>query len=80
MKNYYKVGYGNPCPSDVLPTVLLYEPATKILWEHCGFCRRSWKATLKPSGKMAKRISKLDAIAKSRERAFWSGKTKGVSR
>ena len=60
MKNYYKVGYGNPCPSDVLPTVLLYEPATKVLWEHCGYCRRSWKVSRGIPEHVRERISKLD--------------------
>jgi len=63
MKNYYKVGYGNICPSDVLPTILLYEPATKTLWEHCGYCRRSWKVTRKPSDGVARKIAKLDDAA-----------------
>ena len=61
MKNYYKVGYGNPCPSDILPTVLLYEPATKILWEHCGFCRRSWKFTGYMQPVTRERIAEIDS-------------------
>ena len=60
MKNYYKIGYGNPCPSDILPVVILYSPAEKQMYEHCGYCRRSWKTSCM-TPMLRKRIAEIDA-------------------
>lgn len=60
MKNYYKIGYGNSCPSDILPVVILYSPAEKQMYEHCGYCRRSWK-TSRMTPLLRRRIEEIDA-------------------
>ena len=60
MKNYYKIGYGNPCPFDISLVAILYSPAEKQMYEHCGYCRRSWK-TSRMTPLLSKRIAEIDA-------------------